>query len=47
MNEQLKSTPLSGQHRELHALMAPFGGWEMPIQYEGIVAEHAWCRCKA
>ena len=47
MNEQLKSTPLSGQHRELHALMAPFGGWEMPIQYEGIIAEHAWCRSKA
>lgn len=45
--EHLKSTPLSKQHRELQALMAPFGGWEMPIQYEGIIAEHAWCRSKA
>jgi aminomethyltransferase len=27
--------------------MAPFGGWDMPIQYEGIIAEHSWCRTKA
>jgi aminomethyltransferase len=27
--------------------MAPFGGWDMPIQYEGIIAEHTWCRSKA
>jgi aminomethyltransferase len=27
--------------------MAPFGGWDMPIQYEGIIAEHSWCRSKA
>lgn len=47
MDEQLRSTPLCGQHRELQALMAPFGGWDMPIQYEGIIAEHAWCRSKA
>jgi aminomethyltransferase len=45
--EQLKLTSLAGRHREMHALMAPFGGWEMPIQYEGILAEHAWCRSKA
>jgi aminomethyltransferase len=24
--------------------MAPFGGWDMPIQYESIIAEHGWCR---
>jgi aminomethyltransferase len=24
--------------------MAPFGGWLMPIQYSGILAESAWCR---
>lgn len=47
MDEALRSTPLSGQHRALHALMAPFGGWDMPIQYEGIIAEHAWCRSHA
>lgn len=45
--EQLRQTPLCGRHRNLNALMAPFGGWDMPIQYEGIIAEHAWCRDKA
>jgi aminomethyltransferase len=45
--EQLQQTPLCSRHRDLKALMAPFGGWDMPIQYEGIIAEHAWCRSKA
>lgn len=45
--ESLKTTPLNNRHRELGALMAPFGGWDMPIQYEGILAEHRWCREKA
>ncbi len=45
--EQLKSTPLCGRHEALKALMAPFGGWNMPIQYEGIIAEHKWCREQA
>ena len=45
--EELRSTPLHGRHEELKALMAPFGGWDMPIQYEGIIAEHKWCREQA
>jgi aminomethyltransferase len=45
--EDLKNTPLTREHENLKALMAPFGGWNMPIQYEGILAEHAWCREKA
>lgn len=45
--EQLAITPLNAHHRALGALMAPFGGWEMPIQYEGIIAEHRWCREQA
>lgn len=45
--EELKSTPLVLEHVRLHALMAPFGGWNMPIQYEGILAEHRWCRSTA
>ncbi|WP_026842825.1 glycine cleavage system aminomethyltransferase GcvT [Citrifermentans bremense] len=45
--EDLKATPLQAQHEGLKALMAPFGGWLMPIQYEGIIAEHRWCREKA
>lgn len=45
--EQLRRTPLCGRHEALKALMAPFGGWNMPIQYEGIIAEHRWCREQA
>ena len=46
--EQLKKTPLFQEHQQLKALMAPFGGWEMPIQYAGgIIAEHRWCREEA
>ena len=45
--EELKATPLRSHHEELKALMAPFGGWLMPIQYTGIIAEHKWCREKA
>jgi aminomethyltransferase len=45
--EELQKTPLNDEHRRLGALMAPFGGWDMPIQYEGILAEHRWCREKA
>ncbi len=45
--EQLSTTPLCGRHEALKALMAPFGGWNMPIQYEGIISEHKWCREKA
>jgi aminomethyltransferase len=37
-------TPLYDTHVALGARMAPFGGWDMPIQYEGILAEHAWTR---
>jgi aminomethyltransferase len=49
MTEQgpLLATPLNERHRALGALMAPFGGWDMPIQYEGIIAEHRWCREQA
>src|SRR6266581_4115522 len=44
--EELKCTPLLSRHQRLKALLAPFGGWNMPIQYEGIIAEHKWCREK-
>jgi len=36
----LKRTPLYGLHRELGARMVDFGGWEMPVQYAGILEEH-------
>ena len=46
--DQVKRTPLFQEHEALQALIAPFGGWEMPIQYPtGIIAEHRWCREQA
>ena len=44
-DESLKKTPLHGKHLELNAKMVPFGGWDMPVQYDkGILAEHAHTR---
>jgi aminomethyltransferase len=37
---QIKRTPLYDKHIALGARMAPFGGYEMPIQYKGIILEH-------
>jgi glycine cleavage system T protein (aminomethyltransferase) len=36
----LKKTPLNGRHRAMGAKMVPFGGWDMPVEYAGIVSEH-------
>ncbi|MBI3825325.1 MAG: glycine cleavage system aminomethyltransferase GcvT [Candidatus Rokubacteria bacterium] len=36
----LKRTPLNDAHRKAGARMVPFGGWDMPVQYTGIVEEH-------
>ncbi len=36
----LKRTPLHAAHLEWGAKMVGFGGWEMPVQYTGIVEEH-------
>lgn len=40
-------TPLYTNHVALGARLAPFGGWDMPIQYEGILQEHTWTRQQA
>jgi len=40
----LKRTPLFDLHRELGAKLIDFGGWEMPVQYEGILEEHKTVR---
>jgi aminomethyltransferase len=37
-------TPLFEEHRKLSARLAPFSGWQMPIQYSGIIEEHIHCR---
>lgn len=42
----LKSTPLSAWHREHGGRMVPFAGYEMPVQYEGLLAEHQAVREK-
>src|SRR5437763_7009458 len=36
----LRSTPLNSVHRSLNAKMVDFGGWDMPVQYTGIIDEH-------
>src|SRR5438067_9715685 len=44
---ELKKTPLNARHRALGARMVPFGGWDMPVEYSGIVAEHMAVRQRA
>src|ERR687892_406793 len=36
----LKRSPLDAVHRRLHAKMGAFAGWDMPIEYQGTLAEH-------
>lgn len=36
----MKKTPLYNEHLKLGAKMVPFGGWEMPVQYAGLMEEH-------
>ncbi len=36
----LKKTPLHAQHKKLGARLVDFGGWEMPVQYRGVIEEH-------
>jgi len=43
----LKKTPLYEQHVEAKGKIIEFGGWEMPVQYEGIIPEHTAVREKA
>ena len=40
----MRTTPFHSRHLALHAKMAPFGGYDMPIQYSGILAEHQAAR---
>ncbi|HZT93371.1 MAG TPA: glycine cleavage system aminomethyltransferase GcvT [Gaiellaceae bacterium] len=43
----LLQTPLHDRHVELGARMVPFAGWEMPVQYEGVIPEHRAVRTDA
>ncbi len=43
-NDNLAKLPLDSWHRANGGRMVPFAGYEMPVQYEGIMAEHLWVR---
>ena len=43
----LLRTPLHGLHADLGAKLVPFAGYDMPLQYEGVVAEHLHTRTAA
>jgi aminomethyltransferase len=45
--EEPLKTPLHSLHQELGGRMVPFAGYDMPVQFDGILAEHAWTRTKA
>jgi aminomethyltransferase len=44
VTEELRRTPLYEEHVAAGARLVPFAGWEMPVQYEGVAAEHAAVR---
>ena len=41
---ELETLPLDAWHRAKGGRMVPFAGYHMPVQYEGIMAEHLWVR---
>jgi aminomethyltransferase len=44
---ELRKTPLHARHRASNARMVPFAGWDMPVEYSGITAEHMAVRTRA
>src|SRR5918912_1828213 len=47
MAQTLQRTRLHDRHVALGARMVPFAGWEMPVQYEGVIPEHRAVRTDA
>ena len=43
----IKATPLNRAHREAGARMVSFSGWDMPVQYTGVIDEHLAVRTRA
>ena len=39
-NIALRKTALNTVHRQMRAKMVDFGGWDMPVEYSGLIAEH-------
>ena len=44
---ELRKTALNSLHHRLGAKMVNFGGWEMPLEYSGILSEHEAVRTRA
>jgi len=47
MSDEAAALPLDSWHRARGGRMVPFAGYAMPVQYEGIMAEHKWTRASA
>src|SRR5438094_2700696 len=47
MAQTLLTTPVHDRHVALGARLVPFAGWEMPVQYEGVIQEHRAVRTDA
>ena len=47
ITETLRKTPLHARHCASNARMVPFAGWDMPVEYSGITAEHMAVRTRA
>src|SRR5215212_4363815 len=45
--QTLRRTPLYDRHVAAGARLVPFAGWEMPVQYEGVIPEHRAVRTDA
>src|SRR5438093_13628190 len=45
--QTLRRTPLHDRHVALGARLVPFAGWEMPVQYTGVIPEHRAVRTDA
>lgn len=43
---KLRKTPLNATHRQHGAKMVDFGGWDMPVEYSGLIAEHMAVRTR-
>ena len=43
----MKRTALFEEHRKLGGRLVDFGGWELPVQYTGVIDEHLACRSAA
>jgi len=45
--DTLRQSPLYDRHKAAGAKLVPFAGWEMPVQYQGVRAEHECVRTEA